>query len=98
GDTSTLPLHDALPICRIASHSAQTGWPYGSTGPSASDPAALRPGLTCPIAIPPSLEPQNRTGPPAPSGPGGCRWRGPRPAPGPRSEEHTSELQSRENL
>src|SRR5690606_41356829 len=95
-EVSTLALHDALPICGAAN--------------DARRPATRTPALAfCPDIIRARSHPARRTQPrPAEERPNRhpgrvyfrCTWQGTsREASRPfRSEEHTSELQSRENL
>src|SRR5690606_41731841 len=90
---STLPLHDALPICATRPRS-------GRARPRRLAAAARRGGtLLCPLW---HAHPAATAAPPAPSSSPptverGATTRSSRPS-RPRSEEHTSELQSRENL
>src|SRR5690606_41321397 len=87
----TLSLHDALPIC------GARAWAHGAGGPSDGPGNRPRPGRRR----------RRRGGRPDDPGGGGVRAARALPPPGgaparrgggSRSEEHTSELQSRENL
>src|SRR5699024_12697258 len=79
---STLSLHDALPICTTRSWA----WTRTRRGPRSLPPSALRCGHCTPTPAVTTRSPRT-SAPPTTS----C------PTP-PRSEEHTSELQSRFDL
>src|SRR5690606_42066797 len=81
-----LSLHDALPICRIRRGAGGGAHPLPRCASARDSTDACAPGAT-PLERAPGHEHQ---------------WKAPRGGPGnrhpARSEEHTSELQSRENL
>src|SRR5690606_40727562 len=86
---TTLSLHDALPIYRAPISAAWRIW----AGPECSSPTASNP--TRRRGCRPKAPPRACSfWHPAPS----VSLPPPCPTPAPRSEEHTSELQSRENL
>src|SRR5690606_39571083 len=88
--SSTLSLHDALPISRRAVKIS-----------SAARAAPTRRGSSC-VPPPPGITPTDTSGSPSTAVPSATITSQDRasskPPPRARSEEHTSELQSRENL
>src|SRR5690606_42104273 len=96
-DTHNLSLHDALPIYGAEDRDLRArADPHGREEPAAPDP---RPPVE---RAPPEPRPPAPGHPPARLRPARSAERvqagGVRPVRGHRSEEHTSELQSRENL
>src|SRR5690606_41503191 len=93
-----LSLLDALPILSAACLARPSG-NGGLAGLGAAPAPVLRAILHRPTAGPAPVARLGRTAPGAVAAPMPRRaCNGPRPAPGSRSEEHTSELQSREKL
>src|SRR5206468_12716905 len=92
-EISTLSLHDALPICRASGR----GPPPAARAPASSDRPAADDGRSRRGRAAPRRRAARRDPPPPPAGRWGSPWdRRDRRAP--RSEEHTSELQSRSDL